>query len=127
MLRILIVEDNPVNMELARQILGAEYEVDEAIDGELGVASALRRPPDVILMDLSLPVLDGWGALARIRSEAKLANIPVVALTAHAIRGDRERALAAGFDGYVTKPVEEDDLLGAIRETLARRREASIR
>lgn len=104
--KILVVEDNPLNLELVRDILlGAGYEVIEAEDGEKSLEIALREKPDLVLMDIQLPGLDGLEATRRMRAEPELAGIPILALTAHAMRGEEERALAAGCDGFITKPI----------------------
>lgn len=106
MVRVLIVEDNRDNMTLLVDVLsGLDFLVLQATDGETGVAMALREVPDIILMDLSLPKVDGWDATRRIKASPTTAHIPVIALTAHAMIGDRERALAAGCDDYLTKPI----------------------
>lgn len=115
--RILIVEDNPDNRTLITDILTAmDYDVVEATDGEQGVAKAEQEVPDLILMDLSLPQMDGWTATRHIKGNAQLANIPIIALTAHAMVGDREKALAAGCDDYISKPID----LGELQEKLTR-------
>jgi CheY-like chemotaxis protein len=116
--RVLIVEDNERNRELAAVILELDYEVLEAENGELGVATAKKERPDLILMDLSMPVLDGWGALKQLRADPELASIPVIAFTAHALKSDQEAVEQAGFDGYVTKPVDPTTLLDAVDELL---------
>ncbi len=109
--RILIVEDNPDNRTLLTDILTAlEYTVIEATDGEQGVAKATEERPDLILMDLSLPQMDGWTATRHIKANAALAYIPVIALTAHAMIGDREKALEAGCDDYISKPIDLREL-----------------
>lgn len=114
--RILVAEDNPVNLELIRQLLEEEgCELLAAADGEEAIRLALEHRPDLILMDLSLPRVDGWEATRRLRADPRTAAIPVVALTAHAIVGYRERALAAGCTDYLTKPVDEDALFAVIR------------
>jgi CheY-like chemotaxis protein len=118
MKKILVVDDNALNRELAQQLLEDHHHVTGAGDGELGVALAVRDVPDLILMDISMPRVDGFEALRRLRSDARTANIPVIALTAHAIRGDRERMLNAGFNGYVSKPFDDDDLLRQIESLL---------
>lgn len=120
MARILIVEDNDLNLELATQLLEDKHVVLSARDGEQGVVAALAERPDLILMDISLPRLDGFGAVAKIRADENVKRTPVIALTAHAIRGDRERMLAAGFDGYVSKPIDEELLFATIEELLGR-------
>jgi two-component system cell cycle response regulator DivK len=102
-----VVEDNPMNLELVRDILTAEgYEVLEAADGATGVAIATLERPALILMDLQLPRLDGLEAARLIRADPRLAGIPIVAVTAHAMKGDDEKARAAGCDGFVTKPIQ---------------------
>ena len=106
MARILIVEDTPANQALARKLLlAAGHEVTVAADASTGIQLA-REAPDLILLDLGLPDLDGWEALKRIRSDERSRNVTVIAFTAHAMVGDRERALSAGFDGYMSKPIE---------------------
>ena len=105
--RILVVEDNSDNMMLITDLLQTlEYVVLQAGDGETGVAVAEAEQPDLILMDLSLPVMDGWTATRHIKSNPALEHIPIIALTAHAMVGDRERALAAGCDDYLAKPID---------------------
>lgn len=116
MKRILVVEDNPVNLELIRQLLEDDYEVIDASDGEQGVERAIESIPDLVLMDLRLPKVDGWKAFETLRERADTAKIPVIAVTAYAVKGDRERILEAGFDAYLSKPVDEDLLV----ETIAR-------
>ena len=107
MARILVVEDNPVNLELVRDILEAHgHEVLEASNATDGLALLSGELPDLILMDIQLPGMDGLTATRQIKADARLQGIPVVALTAHAMRGDEERALAAGCDGYVSKPID---------------------
>lgn len=104
--RILVVEDNPDNMILISDILiSLNYSVLQAIDGEQGVDMALSERPDLILMDLSLPRLDGWTATQQIKANPEISHIPIIALTAHALIGDRERALAVGCDDYLSKPI----------------------
>lgn len=113
--RILCVEDNPQNMRLVRKILQHEgYEVLEAENGLDGVAMAEREKPDLILMDINLPDIDGIEATKRIKSKPDIAHIPVVALTANAMYGDEERILAEGSDGYISKPVSKAKLLEVI-------------
>jgi two-component system cell cycle response regulator DivK len=108
---VLIVEDNPRNMTLVRDVLGyAGYRTLEASDGEEGVALARAHKPDLVLMDIQLPGIDGVEALARLRQDASTAAIPVVALTAFAMKDDRERLLAAGFRGYLEKPLTVREL-----------------
>ncbi len=110
MKKILVVEDVALNMDLLVQLLEDDYEVLTATDGAAGVALAKRERPDLILMDLSLPVMDGWEATRRIRTNQALSHIPIIALTAHAMVGDAEGALAAGCDDYLSKPLDEDEL-----------------
>jgi CheY-like chemotaxis protein len=117
--RILIVEDNPDNRTLITDILTAmEYGVIEAVDGEDGVAKAEAEIPDLILMDLSLPHMDGWTATGMIKAKTELAHIPVIALTAHAMVGDREKALAAGCDDYISKPIDLRELQAKLLQYL---------
>ena len=116
--RILIVEDVPANRDLLVQILEDAYDLSCAADGASGVAAALREAPDLILMDLSLPVLDGWEATRQIKANPATRGTPVIALTAHAMRGDEERALAAGCDDYLTKPIDEDLLFVKLHKLL---------
>ena len=117
--RILIVEDNPDNRTLITDILMAmEYTVIEAVDGEDGVAKAEAEKPDLILMDLSLPHMDGWTATGKIKANAELAHIPVIALTAHAMVGDREKALDAGCDDYISKPIDLRELQAKLLQFL---------
>lgn len=118
MAKILLVEDNEDNRDmLSRRLMRRGYEVVCAMDGNEGVAMAASVAPDLILMDMSLPVLDGWEATRRIKAGDGTRAIPVIALTAHAMSGDREKAVAAGCDDYDTKPVEMPRLLQKI-ETL---------
>ena len=118
--RILLVEDNEDNRDmLSRRLIRKGYEVLLAVDGGAGVAEALAQRPDLVLMDMSLPVLDGWEATRQIKAQPETSHIPVIALTAHAMSGDREKAVAAGCDDYDTKPVELPRLLGKIEALLA--------
>ena len=110
MKRVLIIEDVEINTDLLIQLLEDDYELVTAADGAAGIEAAGRTRPDVILMDLSLPVIDGWEATRRLKADPDLRRIPVIALTAHAMRGDEEKALAAGCDDYLTKPIDEDIL-----------------
>ena len=113
MTRVLLVEDNPENRDmLSRRLIRRGYEIEFAEDGEEAVRKARDASPAMILMDLSLPVMDGWEATRRIKADAATAAIPVIALTAHAMASDRERALGAGCDDYDTKPVDLERLLG---------------
>ena len=120
-MKILYVEDNEDNIfMLKKRLTRAGHTVVVANDGAQGVAMALSERPDMILMDLSLPVLDGWQATRQIKAAPGTRHIPVIALTANAMAGDREKALAAGCDDYDTKPVELPRLLGKIKELAAR-------
>lgn len=113
--RIAVVEDNPDNRLLVQALLEDRFELDEYETGTEAVAGLEARRPDLVLLDISLPEMDGTEVLAWIRAHDALADLPVIALTAHAMAGDRERYLAAGFNDYVTKPiVDEDVLIGAI-------------
>src|SRR5262249_46752157 len=119
--KILIVEDNEMNRDmLSRRLERRGYEIVTALDGEQGVAAAQSENPDLILMDMSLPVMDGWEATRRLKTEAATSRIPVIGLTAHAMTGDRDKAMAAGCDDYDTKPVELPRLLGKIESLLGR-------
>ena len=120
MARILLVEDNEMNRDmLSRRLVRNDHEVSIAIDGQQGVDMAILLRPDLILMDMSLPVIDGWEATRQIRANDVTRKIPVIALTAHAMAGDREKAMEAGCDDYDTKPVEMERLLGKIAALLA--------
>lgn len=119
MTKILLVEDNEMNQDmLSRRLLRRGYEVVIAGDGAQGVTMSLSESPDIILMDMSLPILDGWEATRHIKFNPVTKNLPIIALTAHAMSGDRENALAAGCDDYDTKPVDFKRLLGKIAALL---------
>jgi CheY-like chemotaxis protein len=119
MTRILLVEDNEMNRDmLSRRLARRGYEVIIAVDGQQGVSMAGSENPDLVLMDMSLPVIDGWEATRQLKASAATNAIPVIALTAHAMESDREKAMAAGCDDYDTKPVEFDRLLGKIQRLL---------
>lgn len=121
MITILLVEDNEMNRDmLSRRLARRGFKVEIAVDGSEGVAMASAAAPDLILMDMSLPVLDGWEATRRIKADPATRQIPVIALTAHAMAGDQEQAHAAGCDDYDTKPVELSRLLGKIEAQLTR-------
>jgi len=123
MTKILLVEDNEMNRDmLSRRLVRRGYEVAIAVDGEQGIAMAASESPALILMDMSLPGVDGWEATRQIKAAPATRAIPVIALTAHAMEGDREKALAAGVDDFDTKPVELERLLGKIEALLARAR-----
>ena len=115
--RVLVVEDNDKNMKLIRDVLQATgYDTVEASTGDDAVKLALSQAPALVLMDVQLPGIDGVEALARLRDDERTASIPVLALTAQAMHGDRERFLAAGFDGYLSKPVDVAELLRTVEE-----------
>ena len=117
--RVLLIEDNEMNRDmLSRRLKRKGYEVLIAVDGEEGVAMAHSESPDLILMDMSLPVLDGWEATRQLKAAPDTQSIPIIALTAHAMAGDREQALAAGCDDYDTKPIELKRLLGKMKAIL---------
>jgi two-component system, cell cycle response regulator DivK len=119
MTTILLVEDNEMNWDmLSRRLRRKGYDVLIATDGQMGVDMARAEHPALILMDMSLPVLDGWEATRQLKAAAATRAIPIIALTAHAMAGDRDQALAAGCDDYDSKPVEFDRLLGKIKELL---------
>jgi len=121
MAKILLVEDNEMNRDmLSRRLARKGHEVLIAVDGAEGVQMARSKVPDLILMDMSLPVLDGWQATREIKATPETHTIPVIALTAHAMAGDREKCLAAGCDDYDTKPVEFPRLLGKIELLLSK-------
>jgi len=118
MKRILIVEDVELNRDLLTQLLEDDYELATADDGAVGVQKAASERPDLILMDLSLPVIDGWEATRRIKADVATAAIPIIALTAHAMSGDEEKARAAGCDDFMTKPIDEELLFAKLRRWL---------
>src|SRR6185503_14519296 len=121
MTKILLVEDNEMNRDmLSRRLERKGYQIAIAVDGQQGVDMAAADPPALILMDMSLPVLDGWEATRRIRADERTKNIPIIALTAHAMQGDEEKAREAGCDDYDTKPVELPRLLGKMEALLKR-------
>ena len=121
MARILLVEDNEANRDmLSRRLSRQGFEVSIAVDGGEGVEIAKRDLPDLVLMDMSLPVMNGWEATRALKADAATRGIPVIALTAHAMAGDREQAISAGCDDYDTKPVELPRLLEKINALLAR-------
>ena len=121
MAKILIVEDNEMNRDmLSRRLARRGYQIVLAVDGGEGIAAATAESPDLILMDMSLPVVDGWEATRRLKAEPLTRAIPVIGLTAHAMAGDREKVLEAGCDDYDTKPVELPRLLQKIEMLLGR-------
>ena len=119
MAKILLVEDNEMNRDmLSRRLLRRGFEVAVAVDGQQGLEMASSELPDLILLDMHLPVLDGWTAASRLKADPATNTIPIIALTAHAMGGDREKALKAGCDDYDAKPVEFKRLLGKINSFL---------
>lgn len=117
--KILLVEDNEMNRDmLSRRLIRKGYEVAMAFDGQRGVEMASTEAPDIILMDMSLPEIDGWEASRRVKNSESTKNIPIIALTAHAMVGDKEKALAAGCNDYDTKPIDLPRLLGKIEALL---------
>ncbi len=118
MKKILVVEDMELNRDLLEQLLEEDYQVITAIDGASGYETAVREKPDLILMDLSLPIMDGWDATRQLKANALVRHIPIIALTAHAMRGDEDKALAVGCDGYLSKPIDEDRLFALIDRLL---------
>ena len=119
--KILIVEDVEFNVDLLVQLLEDDYELVTAGDGAAGIALAESERPDLILMDMSLPVLDGWEATRQIKANPALTSIPVIALTAHAMQGDEEKARACGCNDYLTKPIDEDCLFEKIEQLIGSR------
>lgn len=119
MKKILIVEDVEFNKDLLVQLLEEDYEILTAEDGASGLELAAKEAPDLILMDLSLPVIDGWEATRRLKLDPGLKDIPVIALTAHAMSGDEDSARACGCDDYLTKPIDEDQLFEKLRMFLS--------
>ena len=121
MVKILLVEDNEMNRDmLSRRLMRKGFDVVMAVDGGEAVTMAESEHPDLILMDMSLPVIDGWEATRRVKAAAATGHIPVIALTAHAMHGDREKAVAAGADDFDTKPVDLARLLDKIEALLGR-------
>lgn len=122
MAKILLVEDNPVNSDmLSRRLAKRGYEVVHAVDGQVAIELACEHAPDLVLMDMHIPLIDGWEATRRLKEDSATAGIPIIALTADAMSGDREKALASGCDDYETKPVMFKQLLEKIEGLLQRR------
>jgi two-component system, cell cycle response regulator DivK len=120
MTKVLLVEDNEMNRDmLSRRLTRRGFEVILAVNGQQGVDLAHSERPDIILMDMSLPVLDGWEATRRVKADSATSGVPVIGLTAHAMSSDREKAIEAGCDDYDTKPVELDRLIGKIERLLS--------
>jgi CheY-like chemotaxis protein len=121
-IKVLYVEDNDDNVYMLKMRLELlDFEVLAAEDGEKGCEMAVTERPDVILMDLEMPIIDGWEATRRLKGNPKTHDIPIIALTAHALAGEREKAIAAGCDEFDTKPIEFDRLVATVRRLLARR------
>jgi two-component system, cell cycle response regulator DivK len=119
MTKVLLVEDNEMNRDmLSRRLIRRGFQVVFAMDGQQGVDLARSEHPDIILMDMSLPVIDGWEATRRVKADDTTRGVPVIALTARAMSGDREKAIEAGCDDYDTKPVELDRLIGKIERLI---------
>ncbi len=118
MKKILIVEDVELNRDLLVQLLEDNYQVVTATDGAAGIEMAEGESPDLILMDLSLPIMDGWEATHRLKANERLRDIPIIILTAHAMHGDEEKARACGCDDFLTKPIDEDLLFARIEHFL---------
>ena len=122
MIKVLYIEDNDDNVYMLKMRLELlDFEVLAAEDGEKGCEMAVTERPDVILMDLEMPVIDGWEATRRLKGNPKTHDIPIIALTAHALAGQREKAIAAGCDEFDTKPIEFDRLVATVRRLLAQR------
>ncbi len=117
---ILLVEDVALNRDLMVQILEEHFKILQAADGSQGIDIAVKMKPDLVLMDLSLPGIDGWTAIRQLKTNATTKQIPIVALTAHAMTGDKEKVMGLGCDGYLTKPVDERLLFRMIRKLLER-------
>lgn len=117
--RILLIEDNPTNLELMTYLLRAfGHTTSSAADGEAGVRLALATPPDLILCDIALPKLDGFGVVERLKAESSMAAVPVIAVTASAMVGERDKILAAGFDGYISKPISPETFVAEVESFL---------
>lgn len=128
MTKVLLVEDNEMNRDmLSRRLIRRGFQVVFATDGQQGIDLARSERPDVILMDMSLPIIDGWEASRRLKADDATRSVPVIALTAHAMSGDREKAIEAGCDDYDTKPVELDRLIGKIERLLGTAKGEALR
>lgn len=122
MQRILLVEDNELNRDmLSRRLIKKGYEIIIAVDGSEAINLGISEKPDIILMDISLPIVDGWTATQTLKNNPETQHIPIIALTAHAMAGDKEKALAAGCDDYDTKPIELPRLLSKIEQQLSQK------
>jgi two-component system, cell cycle response regulator DivK len=123
---ILIVEDNEMNMDmLSRRLAKRGYEILMATDGQAGINTAIAQRPNLILMDMSLPVMDGWEATRQLRAQPEMQTVPIIALTAHALSEDRDKCLAAGCNDYESKPIKMDTLLAKIESWLAKASESN--
>lgn len=121
MIRVLIAEDNATNRELLRELLEARgYVVEEASDGQAALRMMEHSAPDILLLDIGMPVLDGYAVVRKVRENPRLVHLPVLAVTAYAMQGDREKILSSGFDGYLPKPVNAGLLIEEIKRLLAR-------
>jgi two-component system, cell cycle response regulator DivK len=128
MTKVLLVEDNEMNRDmLSRRLIRRGFQVVFAMDGQHGIDLAHSERPDIILMDMSLPVIDGWEATRRLKADDTTRSVPVIGLTAHAMSGDREKAIEAGCDDYDTKPVELDRLIGKIERLLGTAKDEALR
>ena len=128
MTKVLLVEDNEMNRDmLSRRLIRRGFQVVFAMDGQQGIDLAHSERPDIILMDMSLPVIDGWEATRRLKADDATRRVPVIGLTAHAMSGDREKAVEAGCDDYDTKPVELDRLIGKIERLVGTAKDEALR
>jgi two-component system cell cycle response regulator DivK len=128
MTKVLLVEDNEMNRDmLSRRLIRRGFQVVFAMDGQQGIDLARSERPDIILMDMSLPVINGWEATRRLKADDATRSVPVIGLTAHAMSGDREKAIEAGCDDYDTKPVELDRLIGKIERLLGTATDEALR
>ena len=128
MTKVLLIEDNEMNRDmLSRRLIRRGFHVVFAMDGQQGIDLARSERPDIILMDMSLPVIDGWEATRRVKSDDATRSVPVIGLTAHAMSGDREKAIEAGCDDYDTKPVELDRLISKIDRLLGTAKGEALR
>jgi two-component system, cell cycle response regulator DivK len=128
MIKVLLVEDNEMNRDmLSRRLIRRGFQVVFAIDGQQGIDLAHSERPDIIIMDMSLPVIDGWEATRRLKADDTTRSVPVIGLTAHAMSGDREKAIEAGCDDYDTKPVELERLIGKIERLLGTAKDEALR
>jgi two-component system, cell cycle response regulator DivK len=128
MTKVLLVEDNEMNRDmLSRRLTRRGFQVVFAMDGQQGIDLARSERPDIIIMDMSLPVIDGWEATRRLKADDTTRSVPVIGLTAHAMSGDREKAIEAGCDDYDTKPVELDRLIGKIERLLGTAKDEALR